>query len=835
MTITLRLNKLIFLRKKLSTWQYFFNNFWSYAMRKILLFSVFFIFVINYFILSEDKVDTTKVYVTPSITVTTTRAIPGITPVPFSEMTKNDLQNIYTVQDVPDLLSELPSMFSYSQNGNSIGYTNLTMRGFDQRRISVMINGIPQNDPEDHQVYWIDFPDLTSNLDNIQAQRGAGLINYGAAAIGGSINLTTSNFTKERGVILSSGIGYQEYTSGSSPVFQPTVDKYSLEISSGMVGKYAFYGRLSSINSDGYRDRSWAFLNSYFLSAARFDENLKTQINVFGGPITDGLAYTGLPKSYVGDASLRRSNPSYWNYDTTGINVDNSSYLVRRKQETEEFSQPHYEILNDWYINDKLSVKSALFYYTGSGYYDYDGTWADGLLTDLLSKDFTFRQGDTLSNSLIHAWVGNKQGGWIPRLIWDHGSGILTLGAEVRIHRSEHWSTISFAENLPENYDPDYKIYYFNGKRNIFSFFAGENFSINKKLKLDAEVQFVNLTYGIYGEKLGNHYTTYLTVNGDTVGNGNDLFDINYFFVNPRVGLNYTIDESSNMYFLAAYTSREPTMRNLYPADDIFFGGVPLFEGDTLNGTRRYDFTKPFVKPESMLDIELGYDVNNEYFNFKTNVYWMEYFDELVKSGRLDIFGNPIDGNAPRTRHFGIELEASSKIFDKPYGKLLLSSNLTLSKNYIIDYNYITASKDTISLKKNPIAGFADFMANIRLSYSYQDFYCSLLLHSVGGFLGAKIGEFRSDNYGNLLTTNEFLKQDLIAAYNYYTDNKIDNYYTINAYLSYTFIDIFTLQKIKLSIQANNLLNRLYAGGAEGGQFFPAAERSVFIGIELGI
>jgi len=100
-------------------------------------------------------------------------------PVTFSNLTPQNLRERYSVQDVPVLLSELPSVTTYSENGNGIGYNYINIRGFDQRRISVMINGVPQNDPEDHNVYWIDFPDLLSSTDNIQVQRGAGSAFYG--------------------------------------------------------------------------------------------------------------------------------------------------------------------------------------------------------------------------------------------------------------------------------------------------------------------------------------------------------------------------------------------------------------------------------------------------------------------------------------------------------------------------------------------------------------------------------------------------------------------------------------------------------------------------------
>jgi len=293
------------------------------------------------------KKDSLRVYITPSVTVTSTRAEERKSPVPFSEITNVELENIYTVQDIPQLLSDLPSTYFYSESGNGIGYNKMTMRGFDQRRIAVMINGVPQNDPEDHNVYWLDFPDIGSSLQNIQVQRGAGLSSYGAAAIGGSVNLTTSNFTNERSIRVMSGVGIQEY--GGADIFKTNVQKYSLELSSGLTGNYAFYGRLSRINSQGYREHSAATLNSYFLSAARFDENVTTQINLFGGPLEDQLTYVGIPKAHVKDLSFRRKNYSDWAYDSTGRDI---YYTVdRRERDIENFSQRHYDILTDCFYN----------------------------------------------------------------------------------------------------------------------------------------------------------------------------------------------------------------------------------------------------------------------------------------------------------------------------------------------------------------------------------------------------------------------------------------------------------------------------------------------------
>ncbi len=284
-----------------------------------------------------------------TIVVSATRARERENPVAFATLTARDLEERYSTQDIPVMLSELPSTTFYSENGNGIGYNYLTIRGFDQRRLSVTINGIPQNDPEDHDVYWLDFPDLAANLQDIQVQRGAGSAFFGPPAIGGSVNLITSSYSKTPGIDFYSGYGTYD------------TRKNSVSVNSGLVGgKYQFYGRLSRILSDGYRENSWTDFSSYFLGAVRYDETMTTQFNFYGGPIADHLAYYGISRedAYSSDSQRRRQNP------------------IKRPEEIENFSQPHYELLHEWHLTDKITLNNALFLVTGDGFFDYDGSWA---------------------------------------------------------------------------------------------------------------------------------------------------------------------------------------------------------------------------------------------------------------------------------------------------------------------------------------------------------------------------------------------------------------------------------------------------------------------------
>lgn len=724
----------------------------------------------------------------PAVIVTATQAHARETPATFSNLTQAQISERNSVQDVPVLLSGLPSMTYYSENGNGIGYNYINLRGFDQRRLSVMVNGVPQNDPEDHNVYWIDFPDLLASVGDLQVQRGAGSAFYGPPAIGGSIDLVTNPFNRKPGITLESALGFQE-TGDSSASLPLATRKFDVSANSGLVdGEYMFYGRLGNIRSDGYRTNSWVDLNSYFLGALRIDGEMTTRFHFFGGPLTDGLAYTGLPKFVNGDVKLRRQNLSDWALDSTGTAY---SYATpRRPQESESFSQPHFELIHEWRPARGLVLHNTLFYYTGDGYFDYDASWADTSMLRIGSA-YGFPANQNPANTLVRAFVGNKQWGWLPRLDIEHGSGTLTVGGELRIHRSTHWGKIQYGENLPINFDPDYHFYEYNGEKDILSVFGHELYRPGEQTTLMLDLQLVRNRYGISNEKyLGNN------------------FSIPYFFANPRAGINYNFDQRWNGYLSAGYTSREPVLRNLYAAEDSYFGATPQFAADTSGGNVAYDFTNPLAKPEHLLDIEAGVVFASARARISGDVFWMEFGDELVKSGQVDIFGEPVTGNADRSRHIGIELDGSVFLIDA----LTLSGNVSLSRNRLVTYSVIDdegliAPGKRVSLDGNPIAGFPDVLGNIRLTYRDPRLLASCSAKYVGSFY--------TDNFN--------LESD-----------KNDEYTVFDGEVIYK-IAAPAGMDLSLRGEVHNIFNRLYFLSGEGNAFFPAAERNYVVGLTVGL
>jgi iron complex outermembrane receptor protein len=729
----------------------------------------------------KETAEKDTVYYLSPMVVFPTQAVGRETPVTFSNLSRRELSVRYSDQDVPVLLSELPSITYYSENGNGIGYNYINLRGFDQRRLSVMINGVPQNDPEDHDVYWIDFPDLLASTENIQVQRGAGSAFYGPPAIGGSVNLVTNPFSQKPSITLESMYGFQEFgTDNSVPL---NTRKYAATINSGLVGhQYMFYGRLGKIQSDGYRQNSWVDLDSYFLGAVRFDENMTTRIHFFGGPIADGLSYYGLPKFVNDNKELRLQNLVDWGVDSAGTGY---SYAIpRRPQEVESFNQPHYELMNEWRISPTLTLNNTLFYYTGDGYYDYDASWAD---TSMLRIGYNYGIPTTQNptNTLVRAFVGNKQWGWLPRLEINHGNGTLTAGAELRFHRSVHWGKIQYAEGLPEGFDPDYHFYQYNGKKDILSLYLHELFHARDDITVMGDIQFVRNQYAIENEK-------YL---------GND-FSLPYFFVNPRVGLNYNFNSEWNGYFTVAYTSREPRLRNLYAAEDSYFGATPQFQADTSGGKVTYNFAEPLAKPERLLDVEAGVAVRAPQGRLSADVYWMEFADELVMSGQVDIFGVPVTGNAERTRHIGLEVEGAYNL-----GEFFTATgNLSLSRDRHVHYSVIDNGM-RVTLDGNPIAGFPDALGNLRLSYHNNALTASVLAKYVGPFY--------TDNFKN-------------------ENNKNDAYTVFNGEVLYRLPKVFDTQ-VQVRAEIRNIFNNLYFASGDGNAFFPAAERNYLVGLTLNL
>jgi iron complex outermembrane receptor protein len=360
------------------------------------------------------------------------------------------------------------------------------------------------------------------------------------------------------------------------------------------------------------------------------------------------------------------------------------------------------------------------------------------------------------------------------------------VGGEVRVHRSEHWGRLQWSQELPAGVPLDHRYYEYRGAKDMGSAYIHLIQDLPSDMTVMASLQYAYNRYRLYDEK-------YI---------GTD-FAVPYHFVNPRIGLNMNLDPSWNVYTSIGYTRREPRLKNLYDAAEAStpasWGGVaPQF---IQNAAGRFDFTDPLVKPEALLDVELGGGYTGDDVRFSANLYWMEFTDEIVKSGQVDRFGQPITGNAARTRHLGIEAGGRVRLSTA----LDVEAHATLSRNHFVHHtDYSTGAGR--ALDGNPIAGFPSFLANARVGYHGGPLSFSLS--------GRYIGKQYTDNLRDEVRT-------------------VDPFFVADAACSWLFSGVLSDVDIEARVQVNNLFDTLYAAYGEGDQFFVGAERNAYVQIAI--
>ena len=220
---------------------------------------------------SPEKIDTLSTYTLQGVQVTSTRAT-KTTPMAFATLKKSQINNLNYGLDIPYILSLTPSVTTTSDAGNGIGYTTIRVRGIDPSRVNITANGVPMNDAESSQVFFVNMSDFASSLQSMQLQRGAGTSTNGAGAFGATLNMQTENIGVKPyvGLDLSGGSYYSH--------------KETLRFGTGLLSNHwGLQGRLSNIGSKGYLDRASTKLNSYLLQGGYFSDNTMVKLVTWNG------------------------------------------------------------------------------------------------------------------------------------------------------------------------------------------------------------------------------------------------------------------------------------------------------------------------------------------------------------------------------------------------------------------------------------------------------------------------------------------------------------------------------------------------------------------------
>jgi len=621
-----------------------------------------------------------------NIKVTAERAVSRLSPISYSDFSKEDIERDYLISELPLLLETTPNLYAYADAGGGLGYSYIKIRGFDDKRIAVYINGIPLNDPEDHATYFVDIPDFAAEISDIQVQRGVGNSLYGDASFGGSVNITSSGLERARKISLTTGYG--QFSADKK--FVSEMRKQSVEYSSGLIdGRWSLAGRYSKMYSGGYRENSWSDSWAYYFSLSRLDSKMATTVNIYGGPMKMHLAYYGADRETLSDN--RRSNSAY------GLDYENA---------TDNFNQPHYELHNTLYLSDNVELKNTLYYIRGKGYYEQfkedrdideynipSGNLADPAITEV--------------DLVRQKWVTKNQYGWNPRFDWNYAKGRATFGGSFYYFDSEHWGQVVWAENLSGNISPRNRYYEYFGKKTFASLYALNYFYLSDKIRLMSNVQLKYLKYNFDRTALGAY--------------SHAAYDLDWLFFSPRFGLTYLPDDKIDLFFSFAVSSREPTDETIFEAD----------EPDAVPSIKNGELT---ADSERVYDFELGGNWKSNKSKFGLNLFWMEFVNEIIPQGGLDDNGQPILGNADRSVHAGVEVSGACRI----------NKNLSISGNGAFNYNRIKKYlvyndtdwdglvDDTVDYSGNPVAGFPDYIANLILDWETDPLHLTYRLRAIG-------------------------------------------------------------------------------------------------------
>ncbi|MEY4057920.1 MAG: TonB-dependent receptor [Chitinophagia bacterium] len=570
---------------------------------------------------------------------------------PFAKtnFSKEAIAKVNLGQDLPFLVQNTPSVVVHSDAGTGVGYTGIRIRGTDGTRINVTLNGIPYNDAESSMTYFVDLPDFSSSVNSIQIQRGVGTSTNGAGAFGATMNLSTNSYNPSPYLSLNNSVGSFNSL------------KNNLVVGSGLLkNHFTIDGRVSRISSDGYMDRASSNLNSFHISGAYWGDNSSLRLNVFSGKEKTYQSWYGVPEEVL---ITNRT------YNAAGMEKADAAY----PDQTDNYTQTHYQLFYNKQINNYLKWSTALFLTKGNGYYEEYKASVD-IKEYLLPANPLY---NSINPDIIRRrWLGNKFYGQIASLMYEKGKNELTIGGGWNQYDGEHFGILPYPNVIAIKSPIEY--YRNNASKKDYTFYTKWQYKLTTQLKSFLDLQYRKVKHQMNGfDKSPN-----LITKGD--------FD----FFNPKAGLNYTLNNTS-FYTSIAIAHKEPNR------DDFETGALQ----------------KP--TQEILYDWETGIQQKNSQFSWGMNFYHMNYKDQLVLTGKINDVGAYTRTNVPKSYRAGIELEGTWKL----NSQINTSGNITFSKNKIAHFteyfdNYDTYEQKAIEHHNTDIALSPNTTASHSINFS---------------------------------------------------------------------------------------------------------------------
>lgn len=595
--------------------------------------------------------------VTDEVIVRATRAGEN-TATTYKNVGRQELEKNNLGQDLPYLLNQTPSVVVSSDAGTGIGYTGIRIRGSDATRINVTLNGIPVNDAESQGTFFVDIPDIASSIDNIQIQRGVGTSTNGAGAFGGSLNIQTTTRRDS------------SYTEVNNSYGSFDTWKNSVNFGTGLINqRFTFDARLSRIKSDGYIDRGFSDLKSYFLTGAYYGKKDLIRANVFSGIEKTYQAWNGVPE------------------DILPVNRRYNSFTY--EDQTDNYQQDHYQLLYTHTFGDKLTANGALHYTYGRGYYEEykdDDALSKYGIAPVIINDSVFESSDLVRRR----WLDNNFYGLTYSLNYKPTEAFnLILGGAYNEYRGKHygeviWAELPYTEPSTNNGSIKKRYYDDKGVKTDFNVYLRGDYRLNN-LVIFADLQYRKIGYSFLG------YDRNLR---------NVQQKANLSFFNPKLGVTYLLNSQSNLYASFAVGNKEPNR------DDY---------------TESTPESRP--KPERLNDLEAGYRLRGTNFQAGVNLFGMFYKDQLIVTGKINDVGAYTRQNVPHSYRTGVELDGSWKIIPALSWAATASFSRNKIKHFteyvsVVDENWDPIGEQSFDFKNSDIAFSPSFIGSSEITFN---------------------------------------------------------------------------------------------------------------------
>ncbi len=542
-----------------------------------------------------------------SIAVVSSRAKFRETPVAFSNIEKVQIQRQLGSRDLPMILNQTPGVYATEQGGGA-GDARINIRGFNQRNVAVMINGVPVNDMENGWVYWSNWDGLGDVTASMQVQRGLGAGKIANPYIGGTMNIITDPAQQKPGIMFK-----QEAASGGFL-------KSSLIGNTGDLGGFAASFAAVRKTGDGLVDKTWTDAWAYYLGL-RYNASEKHQFELYaiGAPQMHGQRSYKQPialfdKELAKDADVPQDvidgftergieyNP-HWGPVSGDYNLDDyywggkhdrmdNSYLMEREN---YYHKPQINLNWHWLFNDKMSLTNVFYvsigkgggsgpygrfpdevaYNTSDGQINFQGMYdyhrSDAAIDPTYSSTES-RGAYILRNSVNeHFWygyLGTFEAQFTDKLLFQGGIDYRNyvgqhwrevrnlLGADYYIDQSDKTIDYNANPNAAIKRLGDKIAYHNDGLVNWFGGFAQVEY------KAEKTTLYLNTSLSQTGMKRKDYFRT------EDMPNGSETDWENMMGYTLKGGANYNVTKTVNVFANAGYYSRPPDFRNVYYYDN---------------------------------------------------------------------------------------------------------------------------------------------------------------------------------------------------------------------------------------------------------------------------